>query len=794
MSRKMNERIGETRANSKGELMTIIEYRNSSDIDIQFQNGCVAEHKHYSAFCKGLISNPIDAITRKKDRIGQKKYNHSGQMMTIVQYDDAQHIVVEFENGYRANTSYSNFVKGLISDGSAGFTSQEDELILKFYPNGKDKLQELLSNHSMCSIKSRYYRLHPSVKEVTHYPLLRVGYPELWNEVVDKNTYWNLSAGSKKPILWKSSCGHVWSGKPVQRLHGMTCPYCSGKRVLPGFNDLATVNPELAKEWDLTRNDKKPSEILPSANIKVWWKCSQGHSWKAALNNRFRKGYRCPICAKEDKESQGEKAVSKILDKLNIDYTREKPIKTENTTLFADFYTKYGIIEFDGLQHYKPINYFGGEKAFKETAIRDSKKNQFCWRNSIPILRIKYNQFDNIETLVTNFINLGRKKENMKYSEFRLGDIIPPIKIKKYAKKPVSIGDVPFISCQTTNNGIASYCGEKPEVENCITVSTNGNCFDCFYHDYPIIPSSDVEVLYKKGVTDDREIALYLCGVLAPFTKLYSYSNKPKNGKVFDTVISLPVIPSSDPSHTYTPADIDWQYMRDRITELERDRITELDAYLKATGLDDYELTEEDKKILSLSKKSASDEDRAADGDCGIRKKEFRIEDLFDVLHQTYKASKLEFCPDGDTPAYSSDTRNNGCLGYVKHEPEFIVDKNTPTYVVFGDHTRTRNIVHTSFVGMDNVKILKPKIKLTNNQLLYVLTVWGKAIPSLGYARHWSVAYPAKFSLPVTSSGEPDWDYMEKYIRAMEKVVIADVVKWKNKEIEATKQIVNNAV
>lgn len=178
------------------------------------------------------------------------------------------------------------------------------------------------------------------------------------------------------------------------------------------------------------------------------------------------------------------------------------------------------------------------------------------------------------------------------------------------------------------------------------------------------------------------------------------------------------------------------------------------------------------------------------DGDCGIRKKEFRIEDLFDVLHQTYKTSKLEFCPDGDTPAYSSDTRNNGCLGYVKHEPEFIVDKNTPTYVVFGDHTRTRNIVHTSFVGMDNVKILKPKIKLTDNQLLYVLTVWGKAIPSLGYARHWSVAYPAKFSLPITPSGEPDWDYMEKYIRAMEKVVIVDVVKWKNREIEATKKTV----
>lgn len=69
-------------------------------------------------------------------------------------------------------------------------------------------------------------------------------------------------------------------------------------------------------------------------------------------------------------------------------------------------------------------------------------------------------------------------------------------------------------------------------------------------------------------------------------------------------LIELPVIESADSNHEYTVDDIDWQYMQDRITELEQDRITELDAYLKATGLDDYELTDEDRKILSLSLKN----------------------------------------------------------------------------------------------------------------------------------------------------------------------------------------------
>lgn len=159
---------------------------------------------------------------------------------------------------------------------------------------------------------------------------------------------------------------------------------------------------------------------------------------------------------------------------------------------------------------------------------------------------------------------------------FKVKDILPPIKVKKYASKPMTEGNVPFVSCQSTNNGIAVYCDETPEIRHCITVSTNGNCFDCFWHDYPIIPSSDVEVLSKDGITDDREISLYLCGALAPNTKLYSYSNKPKNGKVFDTIVSLPVVKSPDPSHAYTVDDIDWDFMKRYTRAIEKQTIADV--------------------------------------------------------------------------------------------------------------------------------------------------------------------------------------------------------------------------
>lgn len=73
---------------------------------------------------------------------------------------------------------------------------------------------------------------------------------------------------------------------------------------------------------------------------------------------------------------------------------------------------------------------------------------------------------------------------------------------------------------------------------------------------------------------------------------------------------------------------------------------------------------------------------------------------------------------------------------------------------------------------------------------MYINTVWGKSIPNLGYARHWSEAKTKKLLLPTTPSGTPDFDYMERYIKAMEKVVIADIVRYKDKIIEETKKIV----
>lgn len=108
----------------------------------------------------------------------------------------------------------------------------------------------------------------------------------------------DLTLGSNKPVWWKCSLGHSWEISPNHRNRGSGCPYCANKKVLTGFNDLTTKNPELVKEWDYDKNeDLSPDQCNYLSNKKVWWKCSKGHSWQISVSYRTRMSRGCPYCA-----------------------------------------------------------------------------------------------------------------------------------------------------------------------------------------------------------------------------------------------------------------------------------------------------------------------------------------------------------------------------------------------------------------------------------------------------------------------------------------------------------------
>ena len=73
------------------------------------------------------------------------------------------------------------------------------------------------------------------------------------------------------------------------------CPYCSGKKLLKGENDLQTLYPDIAKEWDWKLNSNKPSDYFGNSNYKVHWVCAKGHKYEAKINDRTKsKGTGCP--------------------------------------------------------------------------------------------------------------------------------------------------------------------------------------------------------------------------------------------------------------------------------------------------------------------------------------------------------------------------------------------------------------------------------------------------------------------------------------------------------------------
>ncbi|MDR3766601.1 MAG: zinc-ribbon domain-containing protein [Butyricicoccus sp.] len=104
----------------------------------------------------------------------------------------------------------------------------------------------------------------------------------------------------KRQVWWLCPRGHAYTAAVGMRtMRNSNCPYCAGKRVLPGFNDLASTHPQIAAQWHPTLNGTlTPQMVTAGSHKKIWWQCGEGHSWNAALYSRTGNPKRgCPVCA-----------------------------------------------------------------------------------------------------------------------------------------------------------------------------------------------------------------------------------------------------------------------------------------------------------------------------------------------------------------------------------------------------------------------------------------------------------------------------------------------------------------
>lgn len=134
----------------------------------------------------------------------------------------------------------------------------------------------------------------PAIRPLSQ--LLKAEWHPSLNQEMDVDA---ISEGSSKYAWWIGlECKHEWNSRINSRaLGGNGCPYCAGKKVLVGFNDLAYCYPKLAKEWHPTKNGELlPTQVTSYLTNKVWWLGACKHEWQAAISNRSKLKNGCPYC------------------------------------------------------------------------------------------------------------------------------------------------------------------------------------------------------------------------------------------------------------------------------------------------------------------------------------------------------------------------------------------------------------------------------------------------------------------------------------------------------------------
>lgn len=415
----------------------------------------------------------------------------------------------------------------------------------------------------------------------------------------------------------------------------------------------------------------------------------------------------------------------------------------------------------------------------------------------------------------------------MKYERYKLNELA---KIEKVKGKPLSKyeeGETPYVTGSQSNNGVVGYIN-APETDiskgNCIVVDPIKGL--CMYQENDFVgrgfSGASINALYIEGM-DETSAMFIIAAIKKVSLKVASYSYLFNSNKLAEAEIMLPTLDALDADSPYSSNGYvpDWKYMKDRVAELEKDRVAELENYLIASGLNDYKLTEEDKAVLAaklvdggvLSQNSIS-----TDG-CLKEGRKFKIDDLFKkeklgwITNRKFNKEKdvsKEQTKEFDLPLVNAKDGNNGIMYYGRSSDFSSVDGGID--IVSNGAISTGNVYPQSHkIGvLFDAYIINLKNGMKNECLLmYLAASIQKSIkPRFGYSNKavWSKVRKCNICLPIqTDDSEkpvidasktyspkgyiPDWEYMEKYIKATEKEIIKEVVLYKDEVIAKAKEI-----
>lgn len=152
-----------------------------------------------------------------------------------------------------------------------------------------------------------------------------------------------LSEGSNKRAWWVCRKGHKWDAVIASRKNGRDCPYCSGRRAIPGENDLVTLFPDICKEWAEEENKANgvfADHITAYSKQEVWWKCSKGHLYKMTVDKKTARKFGCPYCSGYRFKS-GYNDLQTIYPELAKEWHPTKNKEAKPSDIFANSREKY---------------------------------------------------------------------------------------------------------------------------------------------------------------------------------------------------------------------------------------------------------------------------------------------------------------------------------------------------------------------------------------------------------------------------------------------------------------------
>lgn len=337
----------------------------------------------------------------------------------------------------------------------------------------------------------------------------------------------------------------------------------------------------------------------------------------------------------------------------------------------------------------------------------------------------------------------------------------------------------PFYGQATTNNGIISYNQLTKTVLNNEkgkpTILIHSNNQNIVYVETPFYLKDGhgaTSVLQSEKLNKINQ--MFIIGAIDKVIKTkYSYNNKATKIELKNSIINLPI----------KKGKIDFEFIESfiaeleahRIAELEAHRIAELEAFLLASGLKDYNLTDEEQKVL---------EDFENDK---ITFTELTFANIFNKILQGRRLKNKDQIT-GDIPFVMAGTTNTGIAKYISN-PVAKFPKNSITIDIFGN-TFYRN--YDFGAGDDTGVYWNSKKDYSDKTMLYLTSSISKLISGkfdFGNKLRSSQSLDFKVQIP-TQNNKPNYVLMEIFISAIQKLVIKDVVLYADRKIDATKSVV----